>query len=91
MHGTSAALPVIASLLRSRKVQVLAQTVQQRRPRVELQRTDLAIHLQSYRDCASGSGGLRRMFKHWRRWRGGCGERWRSCNRNAGGPELREE
>ena len=53
-HGARAALALIAPLLGAGEVQVLAQRVEQRRPRVELELAGYAVHRE--RDLRDGSG-----------------------------------
>ena len=43
--GAGAALPVIATFLRAGQIQMLAQGIEQRRPRIERERVRLAIDL----------------------------------------------
>src|SRR5580704_7614216 len=60
MHGASATLPVIASLLRAEEAEILAQGVEQCHARFDLQLVDLAVNFQldwngtsGIRDCGS--------------------------------------
>ena len=52
MHRARAALAVIAALFGAGKVQILAQAIKQRGPRIETQTVALSVYLQRYRDCA---------------------------------------
>jgi methyl coenzyme M reductase subunit C len=46
VHRAGSALPVIAALLRAGQVQVLPQTIQQRRPRIDAKDATLPVHPQ---------------------------------------------
>ena len=48
MHRAGAALAVIAALLGAGQVQVFAQAIEQRGPRIDAQRIALAVYLQGY-------------------------------------------
>jgi hypothetical protein len=48
VHGACPTLPVVASLLRAKEVQMLPQRIQQRHPRLQLHSMLLAIHLEDH-------------------------------------------
>jgi len=52
MHSAGTALSVIAALLGAGEVQILAETVEQRRARIEIHRVLLSIYLESYWEAA---------------------------------------
>ncbi len=58
MHRAGAALAVVAALLGAGQVQVLAQRVEQRGARVELERVRVAVDLQGDARCRRRGSGL---------------------------------
>ena len=64
MHRARAALAVVASFLRSGQMQVLAEAIEQRRARIELQIVLLAVHTQTDWNGAFYCGSCFRLLRY---------------------------
>ena len=69
-HRASSALTVVASLLRTGQLQVLSQSIKQRRSSVELESVRLAVDVERH---SADNGGVRvRLLRLGHQWHGNC-------------------